>query len=389
MKNHDDQMKEQIFNRYLAGEKIIAISEDVGISKSTLYDWIRKAKAELAEQQQIYEKNKALDPREYYKLKNRVTKLEGMLEIIKTACGVEDMPLDEKLSILDEFYEMRKYSVHMMCEALDVPRGTFYNYIKRGKKGNTVAARRREEMRQKILEIFYDSNQIFGAPKIAAVLKDRGEVVSRAFVAELMKEMGLNSIRSGAKKQYYDESRKCRNHVQRKFSTDRPNQIWVSDVTYYRFKEKQYFICAIIDLFSRRVVAYKVGNGNNTHLTKETFKMAYESRKPDPGLIFHSDQGSNYRARVFMNYLSAHNVTQSFSKPGTPHDNSVMESFFSNLKREELYRGKYRSERELRAAIDKYMNFYNTKRPHETLKYKTPQQKEEEYARAATDFGDA
>ena len=83
------------------------------------------------------------------------------------------------------------------------------------------------------------------------------------------------------------------------------------------------------------------------------------------------------------------NVTQSFSKPGTPHDNSVMESFFSNLKREELYRGKYRSERELRAAIDKYMNFYNTKRPHETLKYKTPQQKEEEYARAATDFGDA
>ena len=116
--------------------------------------------------------------------------------------------------------------------------------------------------------------------------------------------------------------------------------------------------------------------------------MAYEARKPEPGLVFHSDQGSNYRARVFMNYLSAHNVTQSFSKPGTPHDNSVMESFFSNLKREELYRGKYRSERELRAAIDQYMNFYNTKRPHETLKYKTPQQKEEEYTSAVTTFGD-
>ena len=300
MTSHDDQMKEQIFNRYLAGEKVISISEDVGIAKSTLYDWIRKAKAELAEQQQIYEKNEALDSREYYKLKNRVAKLESMLEILKTACGVEDMPLDEKLSILDKFYEMRKYSVHMMCEALDVPRGTFYNHMKRGKKGNTVAARRREEMRHKILEIFYDSNQIFGAPKITAVLKDRGEVVSRAFVAELMKEMGLTSIRSGAKKQYYDESRKCRNHVQRKFSTDRPNQIWVSDVTYYRFKEKQYFICAIIDLFSRRVVAYKVGYGNNTHLTKETFKMAYAARKPAPGLVFHSDQGSNYRARVFM-----------------------------------------------------------------------------------------
>lgn len=111
-------MKERIFKRYLNGEKVTKISADIGISKSTLYDWIRKAKAELAEQQQIYEKNKALDPREYYKLKNRVAKLEGMLEILKTACGVADMPLDEKLSILDEFYEMRKYSVHMMCEAL-------------------------------------------------------------------------------------------------------------------------------------------------------------------------------------------------------------------------------------------------------------------------------
>ena len=117
--------------------------------------------------------------------------------------------------------------------------------------------------------------------------------------------------------------------------------------------------------------------------------MAYESRHPNAGLVFHSDQGGNYRARVFMSYLSVRNVTQSFSKPGVPYDNSVMESFFSSMKREELYRGKYRSEWELRAAIDKYMNFYNTKRPHETLKYKTPQQKEEEYARAATDFGDA
>ena len=198
--------------------------------------------------------------------------------------------------------------------------------------------------------------------------------------------MGLVSIRSGAKKQFEDESRKCKNLVKRKFKTDRPNQIWVSDVTYYRFKEKQYFICVIIDLYSRKVVGYKVGFSNNTHLTKETFKMAYESRRPDAGLVFHSDQGSNYRARVLKNYLSARNVTQSISKPGVPYDNSVMESFFSSMKREELYRGKYRSERELRAAIDKYIQFYNTERPHETLRYKTPQQKGDEFTRAATPF---
>lgn len=386
--NYDRQIKVSVINRCLGGESVSAVSEEMNIPRSTLYLWVKDAKAAAAEQEQKLLDNKVLDPREYFKLKERVIKLEGMLEVLKTASSVIDMPLADKLKILDELYQNETYSVRLMCEALDVPRGTFYNYIKRGKKGNTAAARRREEMRQKITAIFYDTNQVFGAPKITAILKAQGEVVSRGYVSELMKEMGLVSIRSGSKKQFEDESRKCRNFVKRKFKTDNPNQIWVSDVTYYRFKEKPYFICAIIDLYSRKVVAHRVGLNNTTHLAKETFKMAYNSRCPGEGLIFHSDQGSNYRARTFMSYLSACNVTQSFSKPGVPYDNSVMESFFSSMKREELYRRKYRSERELRAAIDQYINFYNTKRPHETLKYKTPQQKEEEYARAATAFGD-
>ena len=385
-KNYDVQMQKSVAKRCLDGERVAIVAMEMGVPKSTLYTWISKMKAELANHDRIYSENKALDPREYFKQRERITKLEGMLEVLKTASGVIDIPLADKLKILDELYQNEKYSVHVMCEALDVPRGTFYNYINRGKRGNTVAARRREEMRHKIMAIFYDSNQVFGAPKITAILKDQGEVVSRGFVSELMKEMGLVSIRSGAKKQFEDESRKCKNLVKRKFKTDHPNQIWVSDVTYYRFKEKQYFICVIIDLYSRKVVGYKVGFSNNTHLTKETFKMAYESRRPNAGLVFHSDQGGNYRARVFMSYLSARNVTQSFSKPGVPYDNSVMESFFSSMKREELYRGKYRSERELRAAIDKYIQFYNTERPHETLRYKTPQQKEDEFARVATPF---
>ena len=146
----------------------------------------------------------------------------------------------------------------------------------------------------------------------------------------------------------------------------------------------QYFICVIMDLYARRVIAYKIGYSNNTHLVKETFRMAYESRKPEPGLIFHTDQGGNYRSRAFGDYLKTREVTQSFSKPGVPYDNSVMETFFASMKREELYRYKYRSEREFRAAVDRYIDFYNMQRPHKTLHYKTPAQKEEDYARSAT-----
>lgn len=381
--------KDQLLQRRLDGEKVSAIATDIGVPKSTVYAWIteaRKSRKEAAREQNAFIAPAAMD---YHQLKAHAEKLECMLEVIKLVSDISEIPLEKKLRILDELYHTEKYSVHLMCETLDVPRGTFYNYIKRGKKGDTAAARRREEMRERILRIYYDSNQIFGAPKIAAVLKESGIPVTKGYVSELMQEMGLSSIRSGAKKQFMDESRKCRNLVKRQFKTDRPNQIWVSDVTYFRFKDKQYYICVIIDLYARRVIAYKVGFSNSTHLTKETFKAAYESRKPDAGLVFHSDQGSNYRARAFVDYLRVRGVTQSFSKPGVPYDNSVMESFFSSMKREELYRYRYRSEREFRAAIDKYIEFYNTERPHESLRYKTPKKKEDEYLRASTPFEDS
>ena len=170
--NYDERMREAITKRCLEGESVPAVAAEMSVPRSTLYLWVKKAKEAVAEQEQRYLDNKALDPREYFKLKERVAKLEGMLEILKTTSGVIDMPLADKLKILDELYQNEKYSVHLMCEALDVPRGTFYNYIKRGKRGNTVAAKRREEMRHKIMAIFYDSNQVFGAPKITAILKD-------------------------------------------------------------------------------------------------------------------------------------------------------------------------------------------------------------------------
>ena len=112
---------------------------------------------------------------------------------------------------------------------------------------------------------------------------------------------------------------------------------------------------------------------------KSTFKKAYESRKPAGQLLFHTDRGSNYRSYAMCSYLREFGVIQSFSKAGVPYDNSVMESFFSSLKREELYRTKYRSEAEFRAAVDAYMVFYNERRPHAKNGYKTPMKLESIY----------
>jgi len=189
----------------------------------------------------------------------------------------------------------------------------------------------------------------------------------------------LVSIRQTAKSLYTKDSKKFKNHLNQEFHTDKPNQVWVSDVTYFRYNEKSYCICVIIDLFSRKVVGYRVGPTNSTQLVKSTFKKAYESRHPDKELIFHTDRGSNYRSKTFSDYLKLLQVTQSFSRAYVPYDNSVAESFFSSMKREELYRTKYRSESEFRKAVDNYMEFYNTKRPHRKLKYRTLEQAESDF----------
>ena len=110
-------------------------------------------------------------------------------------------------------------------------------------------------------------------------------------------------------------------------------------------------ICAVSDLFSRMVIACKVGKTNSTQLVKSTFRTAYINRKPSGDLIYHTDRGSNYCSKTMTDYLKSLSITHSFSRAYVPYDNSVMETFFSSMKREELYRTKYRSEAEFRAAI--------------------------------------
>lgn len=102
-----------------------------------------------------------------------------------------------------------------------------------------------------------------------------------------------------SKKIYDKEQRAYKNHLNQQFNPDKPNQVWVSDITYFRFNKRNYYICAIIDLYARAVIAYHVSTKNSTQLVKTTFKKAYEKRKPAQGLIFHTDRGSNYHSYTF------------------------------------------------------------------------------------------
>lgn len=219
-KDTDIQMKDQLLQRKLNGESVASIAANTGIPRSTIYSWIAAAREVREEDARKKGEIIASDPRTYFKQKEHIEKLEGMIEVLKAVFDVTEMPLDKRLKVLEDFYHQGKYSVRLMCEALEVPRGTFYNYINRGLKGNTQAAKRREVMKAKIRDIYYDSNQIYGAAKIHAILKDQGEAATVAYVRELMREMDLQSIRIGSKKRHYDETRKCQNIVKRNFTAE-------------------------------------------------------------------------------------------------------------------------------------------------------------------------
>lgn len=367
MNKYTENEKSIIISRYNDGEAVADLVRDTQIPRSTIYAWIQEAVAGEPNKKTVSLKN-------YHILENKVARLQGIIEIMKkVGCSAND-PLEVKLPAMEALQD--QYSVHMLCEALDVPRGTFYNYILRNKRTHTWYSKRREELRLEIQRIYDDSRQIFGAAKICAIMKESGIRVSREMVSELMRDMGLISIRQDSKDLYDKEQRRFKNYLNQQFTVTRPNEVWVSDVTCFRFNSKNYYICVILDLFSRMVVGYRVGKANSTQLVRSTFQMAYEERRPEEPLIFHTDRGSNYHSKTFCVLLRSLGITQSFSRAHIPYDNSVMEAFFSNLKREELYRTKYRSENEFRTAVDRYMVFYNEQRPHAKNGYKTPFKKE-------------
>ena len=270
------------------------------------------------------------------------------------------------------------YSVHELCEALDVSRGTFYNHIFR-RVDRSKYEEEKTQLMLKVKQIFDDSEQRYGADKIRTVLAESGLRISAKRVLSIMQELGLHSIRTDAKKVYKNQMRKKQNLLRRKFTADHPNQVWVSDITYFKIKNAWVYLCAIIDLFSRKVVGYRVSRAASTRLVTTTFRNAYAERGYPQSLTFHSDRGGQYISAAFSKLLQQYGVKQSFSASGTPLDNAVAETFFATFKKEEAYRREYTSERHFRKSVDEYIRFYNEIRPHQTLKYKTPQAFEAAY----------
>lgn len=345
----------------------------LGISKSTYYGW--KAAAEIGRGLRLPTEN---SPRNFYLVSQALKHQKTINKILSLAPCSAQAPLSERLAIIDALHDTRNFSVHALCDALDVKRGTYYNYAKRGKvrTGEIWYMQRKGELEKAVERVFTESKQRFGAQKIVDALKAEGIATTRKYVLRIMRDLGLHCIRQSAKAIYERLRAERINIVARQFSVGKPNSVWVGDITYFRLKGRTFYICAIMDLYSRLIIAYRISTSNSTRLTKATMSDALVLRQPAAGLVFHSDQGANYTARAYHELLVKHGIRQSFSASGRPQDNAVIESFFRNLKTEELYRHDYTSFNAFKAGVREYVSFYNEKRPHRANNGLTPRAKD-------------
>ena len=260
---------------------------------------------------------------------------------------------------------------------MNVNRSTFYKHFK------PKSSLRKEEnlqLKKEILTIYSQSKKRFGAYKIRQrLLVQFGKKISVGRVYRLMKSMALPKMSTLKTSHSFINSTldDYNNILNQKFYPDKPNLVWVNDITYVKVNSRFFYVCVVIDLFARKVIAYKTSSKIDSQLVLDTFYSAYYKRNSPTGIMFHSDRGSQYTSKIFRNTLDSFNFVQSFSAKAHPFDNAVAESFFKYLKKEDLNRKTFSSLDELNLALFEYIEgFYNSKRPHFANKLLTPDEKE-------------
>ena len=269
--------------------------------------------------------------------------------------------------------EHRKvFPVASMCRVLRVHRSGFYAW---SRQPLSARAREDERLAGMIRSAYANSGGIYGGPRIHRDLGEWGVRCGQKRVARLMRQEKLRALR-GYKRPRYKSGKLAvvaPNHLEQRFKTDKPNQAWVTDITYIGTREGWLFLTVVIDLFSRLVVGWSMKPTLEREGVLDALLMAIWRRKPKEQVIVHSDQGSQYGSDDWGRLLKAHGLVASMSRRGNCYDNAVAESFFSSLKKERVRRRLYPTRDDARAEIFDYIEvFYNRARRHSHIGHISP-----------------
>jgi putative transposase len=273
-----------------------------------------------------------------------------------------------------EAEKAERHNVAKACELLEVSRSAFYEWHQHRPSPRQLAD---EVLAERIEAIFDDSRGTYGWPRVHKALRDEGVCASRKRVARIMRQKGLigRCQRRWTKTTFADPETKAADLLKRVFGpeTVELDRVYVSDITYIWTWEGWLYLTTVIDLASRRVVGWSMADHMRTELVADALRMAIAARHPAPGLIFHSDRGTQYTSAEFTGLLAEHEMLQSLSRPRQCWDNAVAESFFSSLKEELIHRQSWATRAQARRAIVDYIEvFYNRRRLHSSLGYLCP-----------------
>ena len=269
-----------------------------------------------------------------------------------------------------------QYSVVKMCRALKVSRQGYINWRYRKLHPNLEKMARAEELQHKIAQSFHESNGTYGSPRVHDDLMEWGYTVSQKKVANLMREMGLCATLPSKYMVTTDSNHDYEvypNILNRQFDVVQPNHVWVADITYIWTSEGWLYLSSIMDLYSRKIIGWALDSHMRKELPMRALDIALSSRKITGQLIHHSDRGAQYSSLTYVEKLQDQNVQISMSRKGDPYANACIESFHATIKKELIYRNRFKTRDEARKSISSYiMSFYNERRKHSTLDYVSP-----------------
>jgi len=276
--------------------------------------------------------------------------------------------------------EKAHHQVRTLCEVLGVSRSGYYAWRSRRPSPRALHDAR---LLDQIRLIHALSRRTYGAPRVHWELADAGERIGRKRVARLMRGAGIRGLYRRARR---GPGRGATVHpatdlVQRRFHTSEPNRVWVADFTYWATSEGTLYVAAVMDLYSRMIVGWSISQSLRAEFVIDAVEMATARRDPAPGLIHHSDQGTQYTSFSFGRRLAEAGIFPSMGRTGTPADNAVVESMFDKMKLELLLGRRYETREQARSAIFEWIEvWYNRRRRHSTLGGVSPAEFERRYA---------
>ncbi|WP_368229181.1 IS3 family transposase [Aeromonas sp. R10-1] len=343
------------------GYSVPEASRSLDVGETVLRRWVQQLQSERSGATPA---NRALTPEQQkiQELEARINRLEREKAIPKKGYCSLDGGRTRTYALIDRLREQAPTT--LVCCAFGIPTACFYDYLARRRTINRERGQQRSELRC----LFKESRGSAGSRALMSMMRALGHQIGRFKVRRLMKEVGLVSKQPGAHRYQVVRSERpdIPNHLAREFAAPQPNQVWCGDITYVWAGGRWHYLAAVLDLHTRRVVGWAMSGRPDAELAVKALDMAYQQRGCPSGVLFHSDQGSQYGSRVFRQRLWRYRMTQSMSRRGNCWDNAPMERLFRSLKTEWLPTTGYMSLREAKRDISYYlMDYYNWRRPHQ------------------------